>query len=255
MDLSTLPPIAFTLDTMYALVAWTAEALSPLAGASATMLAVVALTMAVRLLLLPAAVAQVRAEVARRRLAPAVAALRRRYAKRPEHLQKAIIELYTDEKVSPLAGCLPTLLQAPVLSAVYSLFVHQNLAGHANLLLTHTFAGIPLGANVFAAAVASSGSLALPQIAVFLGLLIVLGVIVELTRRANRRWAETSSGLEGRRLMRILPFVSVAFAAIAPLAAAVYLVTSAAWTLAERAILRGMLTSRRPRRSHGDVGA
>jgi YidC/Oxa1 family membrane protein insertase len=41
--------------------------------------------------------------------------------------------------------------------------------------------------------------------------------------------------------MRWLPFLSVGFAAIVPFAAAVYLATSALWTVAERAILRRVL--------------
>ena len=46
-------------------------------------------------------------------------------------------------------------------------------------------------------------------------------------------------GLTGT--LRVLPFVSVVFAAFAPLAAALYLVTSASWTLLERAVLRRLL--------------
>jgi YidC/Oxa1 family membrane protein insertase len=45
-------------------------------------------------------------------------------------------------------------------------------------------------------------------------------------------------------LLRVLPFVSVVFAAFAPLAAALYLVTSASWTLLERAVLRRALAPR-----------
>jgi YidC/Oxa1 family membrane protein insertase len=37
---------------------------------------------------------------------------------------------------------------------------------------------------------------------------------------------------------RYVPFITVVFAAIAPLAAALYVVTSAAWTYGERAVLR-----------------
>lgn len=42
-------------------------------------------------------------------------------------------------------------------------------------------------------------------------------------------------------MMRVLPFVTVVFAGIAPLAAALYLLSSAAWTLVERATLRRLL--------------
>ncbi|MDF2444363.1 MAG: YidC/Oxa1 family rane protein insertase [Subtercola sp.] len=251
MDISTFPPIATVLDTLYNLVLGIGELVQPVAGGAAPLLAIVLLTVLVRLALVPVSVSQVRAEVTRRRLAPAIAALRAKYAKKPEALQKALTRLYTSEKVSPLAGILPTLAQAPVLSAIYALFVHPQLAGHANVLLTQTFLGIPFGANLFATLGA-----AFPQVLVIVGLLAVLAVAVELTRRANLRWAGTALNTQtggGRpaepvpgaaaiaSIARFLPFITVLFAAIAPFAAAVYLVTSAVWTLGERAVLRRVI--------------
>src|ERR1700712_155944 len=69
MDLSTFPPITVILDALYNLVIGVSNALGPVAGPSSTALAIVALTLAVRLLLVPASIAQVRAEIGRRRLA------------------------------------------------------------------------------------------------------------------------------------------------------------------------------------------
>ncbi|PPF87855.1 preprotein translocase [Subtercola sp. Z020] len=246
MDISTIGPIAAALDGLYALVIGIGEAVHPFAGAAAPALAIVLLTVLVRVVLVPVSVSQVRAEVARRRLAPAVAALRARYAKKPEALQRALTQLYTSEKVSPLAGVLPTLAQVPVLSAVYALFVHSPLAGHANALLVQTFAGIPLGSNLFALLGSAMAPL-LPQVLVFVLLLGMLAVVVELTRRANLRWVGSAVQSEQQAvpgvavLARVLPFVTVVFAAIAPLAAALYLVTSALWTLGERAVLRRVI--------------
>ncbi len=42
-------------------------------------------------------------------------------------------------------------------------------------------------------------------------------------------------------MARWVPFVSVAFAAVVPLAATLYVVTSAVWTLGERAVLRRLV--------------
>ncbi|RFA16665.1 hypothetical protein B7R22_04140 [Subtercola boreus] len=254
MDISTFPPIATVLDALYNLVLGIGAVAQPFAGDAAPMLAIMLLTVLVRMALVPVSVSQVRAEVTRRRLTPAIAALRAKYAKKPEALQKALTRLYTSEKVSPLAGILPTLAQAPVLSAIYALFVHPQLAGHANVLLTQTFLGIPFGSNLFAAL-----GVAFPQVLVVVGLLAVLAVAVELTRRANLRWAgsaatataaATAAGAPADSLAgaaaiasiaRFLPFITVLFAAIAPFAAAIYLVTSAVWTLGERAVLRRVI--------------
>ncbi|MGY3262048.1 membrane protein insertase YidC [Frigoribacterium sp. 2355] len=245
MDLSTFPPIAVVLGGLQSLVTTLGVLVEPVAGSSAAALGVVLLTLLVRLVLVPVGVSQVRAEVARRRLAPAIADLNRRITD-PAARSTALMALYASEKASPLAGCLPTLAQAPVLTAVYSLFAHSEIAGHANALLTHTLGGAALGANLFA-----SLAVGLPAVWPYLVLLALLAVVVETSRRATLRFTGTVTvptagpgqealpGMAG--LVRWLPFVSVLFAAFAPLAAALYLVTSAAWTLGERAVLRRVL--------------
>ncbi|SOC86808.1 YidC/Oxa1 family membrane protein insertase [Curtobacterium sp. 314Chir4.1] len=244
MDLSTLPLVGPLLHGGADLLAATTAALSPVAGGLAAAIAVVLLTVAVRAVLLPLAVLQVRAERDRRRLAPQIAALRKRYAEDRERMQRALQELYTNEKVSPLAGCLPVLAQAPVLSLVYALFTHASIGGVTNTLLSATLAGVPLGHSLVV--VLTSPLWAHAWVVVLL--LAVLAVVVELTRRANLRWnpaavpdAAVPGAAATAAIGRYAPFVTVVFAAIAPLAAALYVVTSAAWTYGERAVLRRVL--------------
>lgn len=258
MDLSTLPLVGPLLHAGADLLTALTGLLSPAVGDLAAALAVVLLTLGVRVALVLLAVLQVRAERDRRRLAPRVAALRPRYRGDTERLQRAVQQLYTDERVSPLAGCLPVLAQAPVLSLVYALFSHATIDGAANVLLRATLAGVPLGHSLVA--VAASPLWVHAWVVVLL--LAVLAVLVELTRRANERWSTTTptgpsavdasatagvsappapGATAGAAVARWAPFVTVVFAAIAPLAAALYVVTSAAWTLAERAVLRRAL--------------
>jgi YidC/Oxa1 family membrane protein insertase len=241
VDPTSIAPVRAVLDGLSQLVVGLADLIQPLAGASATGVAVVLLTLGVRALLLPVGIAQVRAEIQRRRLAPALAELRRRHAGKPERLSRATQELYAHEGASPLAGCLPTLAQAPVLAAVYALFVHARIGGEANALLAAPFAGVPLGTS----ALAASG-LGLGPVVVAVVVLGLLAVVIEVRRRADLRFqgppAPTDPALPGMAgMLRVLPFVTVVFAGIAPLAAALYLLSSAAWTLLERAALRRIL--------------
>jgi len=244
MDLSTLPVVGMLLHGGADLLAATTAALSPVAGGLAAAIAVVLLTVAVRAVLVPLAVLQVRAERDRRRLAPQLAALRKRYATDTERLRRAVQELYTNEHVSPLAGCLPVLAQAPVLSLVYTMFTHASIDGTVNALLTATLAGVPLGHSLIA--VLTSPLWAHAWVVVLL--LAVLAAVVELTRRTNLRWSPAAvpdpsvpGATATAAIGRWAPFVTVVFAAIAPLAAALYVVTSATWTFGERAVLRRLL--------------
>ncbi|RIJ44027.1 preprotein translocase, partial [Clavibacter lycopersici] len=92
MDPTSFAPVRAVLDGLSQLVVGLADLIHPLAGASATGVAVILLTLGVRALLVPVGVAQVRAEIQRRRIAPALAELRRRHAGKPEQLARATQE-------------------------------------------------------------------------------------------------------------------------------------------------------------------
>ncbi|MEU4568128.1 membrane protein insertase YidC [Micromonospora sp. NPDC023956] len=120
-----------------------ATAVTPLAGGTATAVAIVGFTVAVRLLITPLTVAQVRGERRRAALAPRVGELRRRYGNDPARLQRELLDLYRSAGASPLAGCLPALLQAPFFLVMYRLFTAGDPVPLAGRL-----AGVPLGHQV-----------------------------------------------------------------------------------------------------------
>ena len=232
MDLFTFAPLAALLQFVYSLVSGLADLVTPLAGSTAAALAIVILTVIVRALLLPVSVSQVKAEWHRRRLAPKLKALQEKYKKKPQLLQEKTMALYKAENVSPFAGFLPTLLQAPVVSLVYALFLHPTIAGQANTLLTAQLGPVTLGSSVFTAG--------WPGVLVWVAILAVMAAVAWLTRRTAARLAlpGTNATTTLTRVLSWLPFLSVVFAAFVPLAAALYLATTTAWTLVERALLR-----------------
>jgi len=130
VDLFTFPPIAALLDLAYSGLMHIAALLTPLTGASAAAAAVILVTLLVRTLLIPAGIAQAKAEQTRSRLAPRLRELQKRWRKNPERLQRETMQLYSDEQTSPFAGLLPVLAQAPVVGILYALFLHTVIAGH-----------------------------------------------------------------------------------------------------------------------------
>ena len=231
MNLFDFPPLAAVLDAA-------SIALGSLGGAVTPGLAIVLVTVAIRVALIPLSLATVRAEGHRRRLAPQLARLRTRYAKQPERLQKETLALYAAEKVSPIAGFLPALAQAPVLTLVYALFTSTTIQGHANSLLAATIFGAPLGRHLIAA---TGGLLAGDWVAVVL--LVVIAVVAVLSRRAARRIALPVEPSQQRltEVLSFTPFLTIAFAAFVPLAAMLYLAVSTSWTLLERGLMRRAL--------------
>jgi len=211
--------------------------------------AIVLLTVVVRATLIPVGIAMARAERGRRRLAPRLAELQKRYRRDPERLRRETMALYAAEKVSPFAGCLPALAQAPVLTLVYAVFASPTIAGAPNALLEATVFGAPLGRHLtdIAAGIA-------PSDLVFAGLLVALVVVATLARRAARHAAALQplpapptgpAAAQAATLARIAgwaPYLTVVAALFVPLAATLYLTASSAWSLGERALLRRAIT-------------
>lgn len=221
MDPFSLAPIAAILDAAYLGIVAIANLLTPLVGGASAALAIVAVTLIVRTVLIPVGASQVKAEWARRRIAPQLKALQERYKKKPELLQQKMMELYKAENVSPFAGMLPALAQAPIIGIVYAVFIRANVDGHANALLTQHLLGVPLGATLF-------GGWPL-----FAALALIIGVTAWWGRRTLLKLnPETPAWLSW------LSFLSLVALAFVPLAAGLYLAVSAVWTQVERMLLR-----------------
>jgi YidC/Oxa1 family membrane protein insertase len=218
------------VDAAYHLVSGLTGIFTPVLGALAAVAAIVVFTMAVRLLLMPLSLRALRGQAVQARLAPQLLALRQRYGKQPERLQREMAALYKREGTSVFAGFAPLLLQWPFLSVMYLLFRSPQVGGTANTLLSRDLFGVPLGMHWLSGAGAASA-----QGAVFLGVFALLAGLCWLSARLARRMTAPAAAGGPGLLARVLPYLTVVFAAFVPLAAAIYLLTSLAWSLAERA--------------------
>jgi YidC/Oxa1 family membrane protein insertase len=81
--------------------------------------AIMLLTLTVRLLMFPIAQKQFASMAQMRAVQPKMKALQERYKDDRAQLQQQMAKLYKDEKVNPLAGCLPIFLQIPIFFALY----------------------------------------------------------------------------------------------------------------------------------------
>ncbi|HHW43986.1 membrane protein insertase YidC [Desulfofundulus thermobenzoicus] len=92
-------------------------------------LAIVLLTVIVKMILYPLTVKQMRSMVVMQQLAPRVKEIQERYkSKDPQKMQQKIMELYKEHNVNPMSGCLPLLIQLPILIALYRALLHFNYA-------------------------------------------------------------------------------------------------------------------------------
>ncbi|NQT49491.1 membrane protein insertase YidC [Candidatus Kuenenbacteria bacterium] len=85
-------------------------------------LAIILLTIVVKLILLPLSLQAVRSQKALQELQPKMDALKKKYKDEKEKLAAETMKLYKEQKVNPLSSCLPLLIQFPFLIAVYQAF-------------------------------------------------------------------------------------------------------------------------------------
>ena len=88
-------------------------------------LGIILTTILVRLLLVPLTLSQNKSMVAMRRIQPELQEIQKKYANDKEEQQKHTMELYQKHKINPLGGCLPMLVQLPILWAFFR--VLQNI--------------------------------------------------------------------------------------------------------------------------------
>ena len=99
-----------------------------------TMLAVAALTLLVRLLLTPLTLSQQKMARKQQELQPRMKALQEKYKNDRERLAQEQMALYKELGINPLGGCLPMLIQLPLMFALYGAII-RALASDADPLL------------------------------------------------------------------------------------------------------------------------
>ncbi|MFD8818192.1 membrane protein insertase YidC [Streptomyces sp. NPDC059627] len=255
------------------LVEHLADLLQPLFHASAAAAAIVLFTALVRLLVHPLSRAAARGQRARTALQPRIAELRKRHGKDQQALQKAVLELHAEEKVSPLSGCLPGLLQLPAFFVLYHLFSNPTIGGHDNGLLSHELWGAPLGgrwSDVLAGGGGGGGGVFGSAGLVYLALFAVVAAVATVNFRRASRTAPAGEAMVGEaavgeaavgeaavlgeaamgdggqqvpgvgavtKVMPYLSYFTLVTVAVMPLAAALYVVTSTTWSAVERVLL------------------
>lgn len=98
-------------------------------------LAIIVLTVLVRLVLMPLTIKQTKSMYEMQRIQPKIKELQKKHAGDKEKLQEETLKFYQENKVNPFGGCLPMLLQMPLLFALYN--VLGGTAQRPGLLMKH----------------------------------------------------------------------------------------------------------------------
>lgn len=82
-------------------------------------MAIIILTILIKILFYPLSAASYKSMAQMREVAPRLQSMKEKFGDDKQKMQQAMMELYRTEKINPLGGCLPILLQIPVFIALY----------------------------------------------------------------------------------------------------------------------------------------
>ncbi len=97
--------------------------------------AIILLTILIKLLFFPLSAASYRSMANMRRVAPELQRLKDQYGDDRQKMSQAMMEMYRKEKINPLGGCLPILVQMPVFIALYWVLAESVQLRHAPFML------------------------------------------------------------------------------------------------------------------------
>ncbi|MDQ6728490.1 MAG: YidC/Oxa1 family membrane protein insertase [Actinomycetota bacterium] len=207
-------------------------------------LAIVLLTMTVRIFLIPLTTKQVRSQQAMQRIQPELKRLQAKYKNDRQKLNEEMMKFYKENKVNPVAGCLPILLQTPLFLVLYRLILglnHQPLPKHlpkASALYISLSAahGKMVSAGVDLARAASSvkgmGS-ALPY---YLLIAITVGTGYYQQRQMTARLPKDAVNAQMQMIGKVFPVVFGFISFNLPAGVVVYFIVSNLWQIGQQAI-------------------
>ena len=85
-------------------------------------IAIILVTILIRLVMLPLTIKQAKSMQVMKEIQPKLEELQKKYKDNPQELQARTLKLYQEYKYNPLGGCLPLLLQLPILVGIFSSF-------------------------------------------------------------------------------------------------------------------------------------
>ena len=194
--------------------------------------AIVALTVMVRLLLVPLTVRQIHSMQNLQRHAPEMKEIQKKYKTDKKRQQEELMKFYRENNINPAASCLPLLAQFPVFIALY--FVLRNFSKH------------PPGGELAVARGDFSwlGKDFIPDITAHASahwsgyLLLAIYVVSQLV---STMLMSTTMERSQRILMMVLPLAFVTFLVNFPVGLVIYWVTTNLWTVGQGLITRRLM--------------
>ncbi|HKG03409.1 MAG TPA: YidC/Oxa1 family membrane protein insertase [Conexibacter sp.] len=214
---------------------------------------IILLTITVRLVLLPLTLKQVTSMQRLQVLAPEMRTIQAKYRDDKQRQQQEMMKFYRENRVNPLASCLPLLFQLPFFIALYYMLREDlkvdmcpGIEGYADSIdkSVSNVTCTQFGDSAYAAAhhitVADPSFLFIPDLTAKAtgAVLVILIVMYVASQLASGLLSSSSMDRNQRMIMLGLPIVFVTFIINFPAGLLVYWITTNVWTIVQQLIVR-----------------
>jgi YidC/Oxa1 family membrane protein insertase len=221
-------------------------------------LAIIGLTVLIRAVLVPLTFRQLKSMQEMQRLAPQITVLKEKYKGDKQRQQQELMKFYQENKINPLASCLPLLMQLPVFISLFymlrtdlkkhicgnQLVSHYNTVHHTAIAKVGALPGKYIENTSCEQVAPHSGKfLFLPDITnkATGAALIVLIVLYVGSQLASTLIATATADPNQRRLMLLLPVVFVVILYRYPAGLLVYWITTNLWTIGQQYVIKRVM--------------
>jgi YidC/Oxa1 family membrane protein insertase len=190
-------------------------------------MSIIMLTVVTRAVLIPLTYKQLKGMRAMQALQPQIKELQEKYKNDKQRMQQEMMRFYKENKVNPLASCLPLLAQFPVFITLFYVLRHElppdmgcPEAGHcasygAEFLFINDLTGKATGAELIVLVVA------------YVGTQLISSLVMSITADKSQR-----------TMMLLLPFVFVPFILKFPAGLILYWITTNLWTIGQQLVIK-----------------
>ena len=203
--------------------------------------AIIALTFATRLVLIPLTYKQIKGMRALQAFQPQIKELQEKYKEDRQRLSQEMMNFYKENKINPLASCIPLLAQMPIfITLFYTLRgpLREDICGQTEK---------PCGEVVNPATGQLGGFgenfLFIPDLTAEAvgGVLIALIVIYVTTQLFSGLVMATTADRNQKLLMIALPFIFIPFIISFPAGLILYWITTNVWTIGQQAVVNRVI--------------
>jgi len=179
---------------------------------------IIALTIVVRAILIPLTYKQIKGMRALQALQPQIKLIQEKYKNDRQRMQQEMMRFYQENKVNPLASCLPLILQLPIFFALFQLLKGASFeqdvegSGEAGWFFINSVIEKPAGAETIILMLLFAGSMALSML-------------------VTMRSSPTTAGNQQYILLGAFALVGVFFVPAFPAGLSLYWITTNFWTV------------------------